>query len=52
MGNNADDTKGHIKEAVGDLTDNKDMNREGKVDRGAGAVKDTVDKVTDKIKGD
>ena len=44
--------KGRIKEAVGDLTDNKEMKREGKVDRGAGAVKDTVDKVTDKIKGD
>ncbi len=56
MGNNPDDAKGRIKEAVGDLTDNKDMKREGKVDRGAGAVKDTVDKVadkiTDKIKGD
>ena len=52
MGNNADDAKGRIKEAVGDLTDNKDMKREGKVDKGAGAVKEAVDKVTDKIKGD
>ena len=52
MGGNVDETKGRIKQAVGDLTDDKDLKREGKVDKGAGTVKDTVDKIADKIKGD
>ena len=47
----ADQTKGRIKEAVGDLTDDKDLQREGKVDQGAGKVKDAVDKVKDKLTG-
>ena len=49
-----DDLKGRAKEAVGDVTDNDDMKREGKVDRGAGSVKDkvedAVDTVRDKVK--
>ena len=52
MGGEMDDTKGRIKEAAGDLTDDDDLKREGKVDRATGSVKDTVDKVADKIKGD
>ncbi len=48
----ADQAKGRIKEAVGDLTDDKELQREGKVDQGAGKVKDAVDKVKDKLKGD
>ena len=32
---NTDDAKGRIKEAAGDLTDNDDLKREGKVDRAA-----------------
>jgi uncharacterized protein YjbJ (UPF0337 family) len=46
---NSDDLKGRAKEAVGDLTDNDDMKREGKVDQASGKVKDTVDNVKDKI---
>ena len=42
------------KEAVGDITDNDDLKREGKVDRGSSSVKEkveeTVDKVRDKVK--
>jgi uncharacterized protein YjbJ (UPF0337 family) len=49
-----DDIKGRAKEAVGDLTDDKDLKREGKVDRAAGSAKDkvedAVDKVRDKVK--
>ena len=52
MSGEADQTKGRIKEAVGDLTDDKDLKREGKVDQGAGKVKDAVDKVKDKLKGE
>ena len=47
---NADDAKGRAKEAVGDLTDDKDLKREGKADRASGKAKDAVDKVTDKVK--
>jgi uncharacterized protein YjbJ (UPF0337 family) len=48
-----EDLKGRAKEAVGDLTDNDEMKREGKLDRGAAGVKDrvedTVDRVRDKV---
>ncbi|MGI8776876.1 MAG: CsbD family protein [Acidimicrobiales bacterium] len=47
-----DETKGRVKEAAGDLTDDDDLKREGKVDKATGSVKDAVDKVSDKIKGD
>jgi uncharacterized protein YjbJ (UPF0337 family) len=47
-----DETKGRIKEAAGDLSDDDDLKREGKVDKATGSVKDAVDKVSEKIKGD
>ena len=54
MGEKIDDAKGRAKEAVGDLTDNDDLKREGKVDQTAASVKekakDAVDKVSDKVK--
>ena len=54
MSDKTDDIKGRAKEAVGDLTDNKDLKREGKVDRASGSAKDkaedAVDKVRDKVK--
>ncbi len=49
MSNN-DDAKGRVKEAVGDLTDDKDLKREGKVDRAVGEAKDELDKLADKAK--
>lgn len=45
-----DEMKGRAKEAAGDLTDDDDLENEGKVDRASGAVKDKVDKATDKVK--
>ncbi len=51
MGGEFDETKGRFKEAAGDLTDDEELQREGKVDKGTGKVKDFVDKVSDKIKG-
>ena len=45
-----DEMKGRLKEAAGNLTDNEDLEREGKVDQGKGKVKEGVDKVGDKIK--
>jgi uncharacterized protein YjbJ (UPF0337 family) len=45
-----DDLKGRAKEAAGDLTGDKGLKNEGKVDRGKGAVKDAVDDAGDKVK--
>jgi uncharacterized protein YjbJ (UPF0337 family) len=45
-----DDVKGRVKEATGDLTDDKSLKNEGKVDRATGSVKDAADDVSDKVK--
>ena len=42
--------KGRVKEAAGDLTDNKDLQREGKTDQAAGNVKEKIDHAVDKVK--
>lgn len=49
MGENVDDAKGRVKEAVGDLTDDKDLKREGKLDRAGAAVKDKAADAADKV---
>jgi uncharacterized protein YjbJ (UPF0337 family) len=58
MAGKADQMKGKTKEAVGDLTGNKDLKSEGKADRQAGKAKEKVgkaeakvDEVIDKAKG-
>jgi uncharacterized protein YjbJ (UPF0337 family) len=48
---NKDDAQGRVKEAAGDLSGDKDLKREGQADRAAGAAKDGVEKVADKVKG-
>ena len=50
MVDNTDDLKGRVKEAAVDLTDDEDLQREGKVDQGKGKVKDVVDDIGDKFK--
>ena len=50
MVDNADDLKGRVKEAAGDLTGDDDLQREGKVDQATGKAKDVVDDVADKFK--
>ena len=45
-----DEIKGRVKQAAGDLTDDKDLKREGKIDEASGKVKDTVDRATEKVK--
>jgi uncharacterized protein YjbJ (UPF0337 family) len=47
---NPDDAKGRVKEALGDLKDDKSLKREGKVDRASGAAKEKIDKAADKAK--
>ena len=51
MSGTADKAKGHLKQAVGDLTDDKDLEAEGEVDELAGKAKDVVDKAKDKLTG-
>ena len=46
----AEEIKGRLKEAVGDATGDKSLEREGKVDRASAATKKTVDKATDAVK--
>lgn len=46
----ADKAKGNVKEAVGDLTGDKDLEREGKVDQASGSVKDKVGDAADGVK--
>jgi len=50
MGEQIDEAKGRAKEAAGDLTGDKKLKREGKVDRASSSVKDKIDDVTDKVK--
>ena len=45
-----DEAEGRIKEAAGDLTGDKDLQREGKVDQAAGKTKDKVDDASDAVK--
>ena len=47
---NADNLKGRVKEAAGDLTDDDSLKNEGKVDRASGSVKDKIDDAGDKVK--
>jgi uncharacterized protein YjbJ (UPF0337 family) len=47
---NMDEAKGRVKEAAGDLTGDKDLKNEGKVDKAAGSVKETVGDMADKVK--
>lgn len=49
MSGEADQAKGRVKQAAGDLTDNDELKNEGKKDEAAGKVKDAVDDVKDKV---
>jgi uncharacterized protein YjbJ (UPF0337 family) len=50
MDEKIDEAKGRVKEAAGDLTDDKDLEREGKVDRATSDVKEKVSDVSEKVK--
>jgi uncharacterized protein YjbJ (UPF0337 family) len=49
MTNKVEKVKGHAKEAVGDLTGDDELEREGKRDRLAGGAKDKAEQVKDKV---
>jgi uncharacterized protein YjbJ (UPF0337 family) len=52
MGNEhkGEEMKGRIKEGVGDVTGDKDLKREGKVDQGSARTKEKVGDAADSIK--
>ena len=45
----AEDAKGRAKEAVGALTDDDDLKREGKLDQTAASARDKVDAAKEKV---
>ena len=49
MSGKTDEAKGRVKEAVGDLTDDDKLKREGQIDQATGKVKQTADKVERKF---
>jgi uncharacterized protein YjbJ (UPF0337 family) len=49
MGEKFEDAKGRVKEAAGDLTDDDDLKREGKLDQASSTVKEGVEKAKDKV---
>ena len=50
MAGGTDKAKGRMKKAVGELTDNEDLKREGEIDQTTGKVKDVTNKVADKAR--
>ena len=50
MDGQMDKVKGRIKQAAGDLTNNKRLKNEGKVDEFRGNVKNSIDKAANTLK--
>jgi len=50
MAGAADKAKGRVKKAVGELTDNEELKREGDIDKASGKVKEVTEKVADKAR--
>ena len=50
MSGEMDQAKGRAKQAVGDLTDDKDLKAEGKTDEASGKVKEKFDDAVDSVK--
>ena len=44
-----EDLKGRAKEAAGDLTNNRDLENEGKADQAGAKVKETAENAKDKV---
>ena len=51
MGEKMDDARGRAKEAAGDLTGDRRLKREGKVDRASGGLKGVIDKIRQRLQG-
>jgi uncharacterized protein YjbJ (UPF0337 family) len=48
---NGERMKGRLKQAVGDITGDKGLQREGKVDQASADLKDTIGNAADRIEG-
>lgn len=48
---NSDEVKGRIKKAVGELSGDEQLKREGTIDKAAGKTKEAIDKVKDALTG-
>jgi uncharacterized protein YjbJ (UPF0337 family) len=48
MDKDLDQAKGRVKQAVGDLTDNKDLKKQGKADENAGKAKEFLEDAKNK----
>lgn len=48
MGENLDQAKGRVKQAAGDLMDDDELKKEGKLDELGGKIKEKVEDVKDK----
>jgi uncharacterized protein YjbJ (UPF0337 family) len=51
MGEKSDQMKGRVKEAVGDLTDDDDLKRDGKTDRLTGEAKEKLGDAKEAVEG-
>ena len=49
-GHKGEEMKGRLKEAVGDVTGDKDLQRKGKLDQASAATKSAIDDVAEKAK--
>ena len=49
-GHKGEEMKGRLKETVGDVTGDKDLRREGKLDQASAATKSAIDDVAEKAK--
>ena len=47
---NLDEMKGRLEEAAGDVTDDEDLERRGKIDQATGKAKDAVGDIGDSVK--
>jgi uncharacterized protein YjbJ (UPF0337 family) len=50
MSGKAEEAKGRVKEAAGALTGNERLKNEGKVDQASGKIKQTTERIEDKVK--
>jgi uncharacterized protein YjbJ (UPF0337 family) len=49
-GHKGEEMKGRLKETVGDITGDKNLQREGKIDQASAATKRVIDDVAEKAK--
>jgi uncharacterized protein YjbJ (UPF0337 family) len=49
-GGKTDELKGRVKEATGALTGDEKLKREGQLDQTVGKIKQTADKIIEKVK--